>query len=109
VESWPPPALFALVAWTIQRLLGKVALTTLATGKFYLLSAAVSLLTYTPYLLLHPPTPPSLVPAFGLACLMAVTFGVTTEAIRRGPLRAVSPITGFSPALTFGAVLLARA
>ena len=57
-------------------------------------------MTYTPYLLLHPPTPPSLVPAFGLACLMAVTFGVTTEAIRRGPLGAVSPITGLSPALT---------
>jgi uncharacterized membrane protein len=100
VESWLPPALFALVAWSVQRLLGKVALTTLGTGKFYLLSAAVSLLTYTPYLLLHPPTPPSLVPAFGLACLMAVTFGVTTEAIRRGPLGAVSPITGLSPALT---------
>ena len=100
MESWLPPALFAVVAWSVQRLLGKVALTTLGTGKFYLLSAAVSLLTYTPYLLLHPPTPPSLVPAFGLACLMAVTFGVTTEAIRRGPLGAVSPITGLSPALT---------
>jgi uncharacterized membrane protein len=31
---------------------------------------------------------------------MAITFGVTTEAIRRGPLGAVSPITGVSPALT---------
>jgi uncharacterized membrane protein len=31
---------------------------------------------------------------------MAVTFGVTTEAIRRGPLGAVSPITALSPALT---------
>lgn len=31
---------------------------------------------------------------------MAITFGVTTEAIRRGPLGAVSPITGLSPALT---------
>ncbi len=100
MESWLPPALFALLAWSIQRLLGKVALTTLGTGKFYLLSAAVSLSTYTPYLLLHPPTPRSLVPAFGLACLMAITFGVTTEAIRRGPLGAVSPITGLSPALT---------
>jgi len=100
VESWLPPALFALVAWSIQRLLGKVALTTLGTRKFYLLSAVVSLLTYSPYLLLHPPTPTSLVPAFGLACLMAITFGVTTEAIRRGPLGAVSPITGLSPALT---------
>jgi len=100
IEPWLPPALFALVAWSVQRLLGKVALTTLGTRKFYLLSATVSLLTYTPYLLLHPPTVMSLVPAFGLACLMAVTFGVTTEAIRRGPLGAVSPITGLSPALT---------
>jgi hypothetical protein len=28
---------------------------------------------------------------------MAITFGITTEAIRRGPLGAVSPITGLSP------------
>jgi uncharacterized membrane protein len=31
---------------------------------------------------------------------MPVTFGVTTEAIRRGPLGAVSPITALSPTLT---------
>jgi hypothetical protein len=31
---------------------------------------------------------------------MAVTFGVTTEALRRGPLGAVSPITALSPALS---------
>jgi len=100
VQTWLLPAVFALIAWTVQRLLGKVALTTLGTRKFYLLSAAVSLLTYAPYLLLHPPAVPQLLPAFGLACLMAITFGVTTEAIRRGPLGAVSPITGLSPALT---------
>ncbi len=100
MQSWLLPALFALFAWAVQRLLGKVALTTLGTSKFYLLSAAVSLVTYTPYLLLHPPAVPSLLPAFGLACLMAITFGVTTEAIRRGPLGAVSPVTGLSPALT---------
>ena len=100
MQTWLLPALFALVAWAIQRLLGKVALTTLGTSKFYLLSAAVSLTTYTPYILLRPPALSSLLPAFGLACLIAVTFGVTTEAIRRGPLGAVSPITGLSPALT---------
>ena len=100
MQAWLPPALFALIAWTVQRVLGKVALTTLGTNKFYLLSAAISLLTYTPYLVLRPPTPPQLLPAFGQACLMAITFGVTTEAIRRGPLGAVSPITGLSPALT---------
>lgn len=100
MQTWLLPTLFALIAWTAQRVLGKVALTTLGTNKFYLLSAAVSLGTYAPYLLLRPPTPPQLLPAFGLACLMALTFGVTTEAIRRGPLGAVSPITGLSPALT---------
>jgi len=82
--------------------LSKVALTTLGTRKFYLLSAVVSLLVYTPYLLLRPPAPAELIPAFGLACLMAITFGVTTEAIRRGPLGAVSPVTALSPAITAG-------
>jgi len=37
---------------------------------------------------------------------MAVTFGVTTEAIRRGPLGAVSPITALSPALTAALAIL---
>ncbi|MHB8613623.1 MAG: DMT family transporter [Candidatus Dormibacteraceae bacterium] len=100
MQSWLPAALFALFAWTVQRLLSKLALTSLGTRKFYLLSAAVSLLTYTPYLLLRPPAVSALLPAFGLACLMAVTFGVTTEAIRRGPLGSVSPLTALSPAIT---------
>lgn len=98
--SWLPLAVFALVAWTGQRLLSKVALTTLGTGKFYLLSALVSLVAYSPYLVLHPPASRGLLPAFALASLMAVTFGITTEAIRRGPLGAVSPITALSPAIT---------
>ncbi|GAC1647073.1 MAG: hypothetical protein NVS9B11_19410 [Candidatus Dormibacteraceae bacterium] len=100
MQSWLPAALFALFAWTAQRLLSKLALTSLGTRKFYLLSATVSLLTYTPYLLLRPPAVSGLLPAFGLACLMAVTFGVTTEAIRRGPLGSVSPLTALSPAIT---------
>ena len=98
--TWLPAALFALVAWSMQRLLSKVALTTLGTRKFYLLSAVVSLVVYTPYLVWRPPAVRELLPAFGLACLMAVTFGVTTEAIRRGPLGAVSPLTALSPAIT---------
>jgi len=97
---WLPLALFALVVWAIQRLLSKMALTDLGTAKFYLLSAGVSLVTYTPYVIRRPPARSALLPAFGLACLMAVTFGVTTEAIRRGPLGAISPITALSPALT---------
>ena len=87
-------------------MLSKVALQDLGTGKFYLLSAVVSLLTYGPYLALRPPAMSELLPALGLACLMAVTFGVTTEAIRRGPLGAVSPITALSPALTAGLAIL---
>lgn len=80
--------------------MSKIALQHLGTGKFYLIAAVVSLLTYAPYLVLRPPAGSELLPAFGLACLMAVSFGVTTEAIRRGPLGAVSPITALSPALT---------
>ncbi len=99
-HAWLPAALFALAAWSVQRLLSKLALGDLGTRKFYLLSAVVSLATYSPYLLLRPPAATELLPAFGLACLMAVTFGVTTEAIRRGPLGAVSPITALSPAIT---------
>ena len=86
MQGWLWAAVFALFAWTLQRLLSKVALADLGTRKFYLLSATVSLLTYLPYLLLRPPTVAELPPAFWLACLMAVTFGVTTEAIRRGQL-----------------------
>ena len=87
-------------------MLSKVALQDLGTGKFYLLSAVVTLLTYAPYLVLRPPAKSELLPAFGLACLMAVTFGVTTEAIRRGPLGAVSPITALSPAITAALAIL---
>ena len=100
IPTWLLAALFALVAWSVQRLLSKVALTTLGTRKFYLLSAVVSLLVYTPYLVWRPPAAAELLPAFGLACLMAVTFGITSEAIRRGPLGRVSPVTALSPALT---------
>jgi len=100
IATWLPAALFALVAWSIQRLLSKVALTSLGTRKFYLLSAAVSLVVYTPYLMWRPPAVVELLPASGLAWLMAVTFGVTTEASRRGPLGAVSPVTALSPTIT---------
>src|SRR6266542_51545 len=100
MQPWVPLAAFALLAWSFQRLLSKVALKSLTTAKFYLLSAAVSLIVYGPYLLFRPPAARDLIPALGLACLMAVTFWVTTEAIRRGPLGVVSPITALSPALT---------
>ena len=98
--GWLLLALVALVAWSGQRLLSKIALHDLGTRKFYLLSAAVSLIVYVPYLALRPPSLIGLAPALGLACLMAVTFYVTTEAIRRGPLSIVSPLTALSPTLT---------
>jgi hypothetical protein len=41
-----PISAFALAAWTVQRLLSKIALQDLGTRQFYLLSAVVSLLTY---------------------------------------------------------------
>jgi len=100
MHPWLPAALFALAAWSFQRLLSKRALTGLGTRKFYLLSAVVSLLVYLPYVVTRRPAAVGLPPAFGLACLMAATFGVTSEAIRRGPLGVVSPITALSPALT---------
>ncbi|TAN31715.1 DMT family transporter [bacterium] len=100
MHVWLPLAAMALVAWSLQRLLSKIALKTLTTAKFYLLSATISLFVYLPYLLFHPPAASELLPALGLACLMAVTFWVTTEAIRRGPLGVVSPVTALSPALT---------
>ncbi len=46
-------AIFALVAWSVQQLLSKVALKPLSTAKFYLLSAAVSLFVYAPYLVVR--------------------------------------------------------
>lgn len=100
MRSWVPLAVLALVAWSGQRLLSKLALQTLTTAKFYLLAAVVSLIAYAPYLLVRPPAAGQVLPALGLACLMAVTFWVTTEAIRRGPLGVVSPVTALSPALT---------
>lgn len=97
MPTWLGADLLAFVAWTLQRLLGKVALAHLGTRKFYLLSAAVSLLVYLPYMLLRPPSVAALGPAVGLASLMVVTFGVTTEAIRRGRLETVSLNTAQSP------------
>jgi len=57
---WLPLSVFALAVWAVQRLLSKVALNDLGTRKFYLLSALVTLLTYTPYLLVRPPPAPRL-------------------------------------------------
>ncbi|MDQ2952857.1 MAG: EamA family transporter [Chloroflexota bacterium] len=103
---WLPLALFALVTWSVQRVVTKVALLRWTTARFYRWNAIVSLLVYLPYAVVVPPRADALVPAIGLSLLMALTFGVTTEATRRGPIGVVAPLTATSPALT---VLLAVA
>ncbi|MGH7425976.1 MAG: EamA family transporter [Candidatus Methylomirabilales bacterium] len=100
MSPWLPPALFALVIWAVQRVVSKAALSRLTTRKFYLLNAAISFVVYLPYVLYNPPAAARLPGALGLSVLMAATFWVTTEALRRGPLGRVSPLTSLSPALT---------
>lgn len=100
MPTWLPVGLAALVVWSIQRAISKAVLERLTTPQFYLLSAVVSLPVYLPMLVFDPPPPGAIPGALALSALMAVTFGVTTEAIRRGPVGRVSPITGLSPALT---------
>jgi uncharacterized membrane protein len=101
---WLPLALFALATWSIQRVVTKAALVRWSTARFYRWNAIVSLAVYVPFALLVPPRPEALAGAFGLSLLMALTFWVTTEATRRGPVSVVAPLTATSPALT---VLLA--
>lgn len=106
MPAWTYAALFAIVVWSVQRAMSKAVLATLTTPQFYFLSALISLPFYVPVLVADPPPPSALPGALGVSVLMAVTFGITTEAIRRGPVGRVSPVTGLSPALT---VLLALA
>ena len=98
--TWLPLALFALGVWSAQRLVTKLALLTWSTARFYRWNAIVSLLIYAPFALAVPPDSSGLPGAVALSLLMALTFWVTTEAIRRGPLGAVAPLTATSPALT---------
>ncbi len=100
MPTWLPLVLAALVVWSVQRALSKAVLATLTTPQFYLLSAVVSLPVYLPTVVFDPPPLRAFPGALGLSAMMAVTFGVTTEAIRRGRIGRVSPITGLSPALT---------
>jgi drug/metabolite transporter (DMT)-like permease len=101
---WLPLAVFALATWSVQRVVTKAALLKWSTARFYRWNAIVSLLVYAPFAVLVPPRGEALAGALGLSLLMALTFGVTTEATRRGPVGVVAPLTASSPALT---VLLA--
>lgn len=102
--AWLPLALFALATWSVQRVVTKAALVRWSTARFYRWNALVSLAVYVPFALLVPPRLDVLAGALGLSLLMALTFWVTTEATRRGPVSVVAPLTATSPALT---VLLA--
>lgn len=98
--SWLPLAAFALAVWSAQRVLTKVALVRWSTARFYRWTAICSLAVYIPFALVVPPDFASFGPALGLSLLMALTFWVTTEATRRGPVSVVAPLTATSPALT---------
>ncbi|HEV8671972.1 MAG TPA: EamA family transporter [Candidatus Limnocylindria bacterium] len=106
MEPWLPFAIGALVVWSIQRVVTKLALVRWSTAYFYRLNAFLSLLVYAPFAVLNPPHPAGLAGAFALSLLMAATFWVTTEATRRGPVGLVSPLTALSPALTVVLALL---
>lgn len=100
MAAWLVLALIALAVWSVQRAISKAALATMSTPQLYTLTAVVSLPIYLPVIAFDPPPLSAFPPALGLSVMIAVTFGVTTEAIRRGPVGRVSPITGLSPALT---------
>jgi drug/metabolite transporter (DMT)-like permease len=97
---WLPLALFALATWSIQRVVTKAALLRWSTARFYRWNAIVSIIVYVPFAAFVPPRADALAGAVGLSALMALTFGVTTEAMRRGPVGVVAPLTATSPALT---------
>ena len=84
----------------MQRVVTKIALVRWSTPYFYRLNAALSLIVYVPFVLFRPPDIAGLPGAFALSLLMALTFWVTTEATRRGPVGLVAPLTSLSPAIT---------
>ena len=83
---WLPLAAFALLVWSAQRVVTKLALVSWSTARFYRWTAICSLAVYLPFALVVPPDPVALGGALALSLLMALAFYVTTEATRRGPI-----------------------
>jgi drug/metabolite transporter (DMT)-like permease len=104
--TWLPLALFALVTWSVQRVVTKVALLRWSTARFYRWNAIVSVIVYLPFAIALPPATERLAGALGLSLLMALTFWVTTEAMRRGSVGTVAPLTATSPAITASLAVL---
>ena len=75
LASWLPLALFALVVWSIQRVVTKVALIRWSTARFYRLNAVLSLGVYAVFAIAVPPDPGGVRGAVGLSLLMAMTSG----------------------------------
>jgi len=100
VQPWLPLAFAALLVWSIQRVVTKAALVHWSTARFYRLNAILSLAVYIPFAFFVPPEPDRLPAALGLSLLMALTFWITTEATRRGPVGLVAPLTAISPVIT---------
>jgi uncharacterized membrane protein len=100
VSPWLPLAIGALLVWSVQRVVTKAALVRWSTARFYRLNAVASLAVYVAFALSRPLVANGLPGAFGLAAMMALTFWVTTEATRRGPVGVVAPLTAVSPAIT---------
>ena len=98
--TWLPLATFALLVWSAQRVLTKVALVRWSTARFYRWTAICSTAVYVPFAAFVPPDSSTFGGALGLSVLMAIAFWVTTEATRRAPVSAVAPLTATSPALT---------
>src|SRR2546428_11612565 len=98
--SWLPLALFALVVWSVQRVVTKAALIRWSTARFYRLNAILSLAVYAVFAIAVPPDPGGVVGAVGLSLLMAGAFWGAPQATRRGPVGLVAPPTAKRPALT---------
>src|SRR2546430_17324266 len=100
--SWLPLALFALVVWSVQRVVTKVALIRWSTARFYRLNAIVSLAVYAVFAIAVPPDPGGVVSAVGLSLLMAGRVLARAQGAPRGPGGPGQPPSGTRPRPALG-------